>query len=276
MVTPNNSDVTTPASTVAAVEDYTTFAPDPAPAEVPMPVEVLEPGGSNYNEVILSLFLQKIKMDRSLFNSLPVDWEDPRAHWGLTGSTQEDIRAAADTHYRKMRWEGDRKLAHTEGLAITRQYGLKYLHLKNMRYTVAYSHIPLDPTNPESDWVLTLALAAANEGEPYCRKDGKAFAARRFAQGRRLAFNTSMLPGYEKEEPPIKAAWKKTGIKEAMLAHFIEGLTYASSLFGQRKGPAETDDGTTPEGRAAAKELVRAKRKRIRAAELALEEARNS
>lgn len=307
MGAPDTTDHTAPAvvppSPSANVEEYQAFVeqayvadPGPAPltldivndgaappaaAEVPQPgiVEVLHPGTAAHNDVILQMFLQKIGMSKELFDKLPPArpaWID--AEFGDLrgmGSAQADIRRAAESHFRKVKWEGDRKAAHEESKAITAGFNLKYLHFKEKGTTVAYAHIPLDPANPDSDWLLVLSMACANSGEPYCRKDGKAFAAKRFAEGRRLSLNTSMLPGETKPRAASKVAWQNSQTKQDLVRSMVNLVACSVELFGLRRGDKE-DDGSTPEGRAAAKALTKARRQRIRAAELALEEARKS
>lgn len=283
---------------VATVEDANVFTADPGQDPVPMNlsivnggtsmaaalpvptlVEVLAPGTAGLGDIMLQMFLQKIGMSKELFDKLPparpawidAEFDDLRG----MGSTQADIRRAAESHFRKVKWEGDRKAAHEESKAITAGFGLKYLHFKDKGVTVAYSHIALDPANPDSDWLLVLSMACANFGEPYCRKDGKAFAAKRFAEGRRMSINTSMLPGETKPRAASKVAWQDGKTKERLVQSMVGLVASSFELFGLRRGDKE-DDGSTPEGRAAAKALTKARRQRIRAAELALEEARKS
>lgn len=286
---------------VATVEDANVFTADPdlsdpdmaavhldivnggtsmaAALPVPTLVEVLAPGTAGLGDIMLQMFLQKIGMSKELFDKLPparpawidAEFDDLRG----MGSTQADIRRAAESHFRKVKWEGDRKAAHEESKAITAGFNLKYLHFKEKGTTVAYAHIPHDPTNPDSDWLLVLSMACANSGEPYCRKDGKAFAAKRFAEGRRLSLNTSMLPGETKPRAASKVAWQNGKTKQDLVRSMVNLVACSVELFGLRRGDKE-DDGSTPEGRAAAKALTKARRQRIRAAELALEEARKS
>jgi len=262
----------------ATVEDFNALSPSSG-ENLPVVAQVIRLGSAEHDALVLQIFLQKIGMSQELFDSLPAgsaDWFDSDLDHHLSrGSSQADIRRAAESHFKKVKWDGDRKLAHDESKAITSQFGLKYIHLQDPGITVAYQHVPLDKSDPDGDWVVVMALASSNVGEPYCRKEGRAFAARRFVQNRRIAFNTSALPGYSKAEPVRKEAWKGQQTKLHLVDAMIDLVRLGSALFGRRHGNKE-DDGATPEGLAAAKALKKARRQRIRAAEKALEEARNS